>query len=89
LTGRSSERAMHLPFRRNHPKPEPLWRRLDRAAGEINPFLLIFAVGLVFLYLTCVVGLLLKLPLNRVDNYTAVVPAATQLPKLTEPSSGF
>ena len=81
---------MQLPFRRNHPEPEPFWRRLDRLAGEINPFLLILAVGLVFLYLTCVVGLLVKVPFNRNgDGASACSAAAAPPPKLTEISSGF
>lgn len=80
---------MQLPFRRNHPEPEPFWRRLDRAAGEINPFLLILAVGLVILYLTCVIGLLLKLPLTRVGDDAAASPAlVAPLPRLTAPPSG-
>jgi hypothetical protein len=76
---------MQLPFRRNHPQPEPFWRRLDRAAGEINPFLLIIAVGLVFLYLTCVVGLLLKMQPPRIGDNAPAGPAAAQLATLTAP----
>jgi hypothetical protein len=53
--------------RRGHSVPEPLWRRIDRVAGEINPFLLVLAIGLVLLYLTSVVGLLIKFPITRID----------------------
>jgi hypothetical protein len=50
--------------RPDDPAPEPLWRRLDRAAGELNPFLMLLAIGLVILYLTGAFGLLLKLPIT-------------------------
>jgi hypothetical protein len=79
---------MQLPFRRNHPEPEPFWRRLDRAAGEINPFLLIIAVGLVFLYLTCVLGLLLKMQPPRIGGNALACPTAAQLATLTAPLGG-
>jgi hypothetical protein len=47
---------------------EPLLRRLDRVAGEVNPFLIILMVGLRLLNLTRVVTLGLKnLPITRVD----------------------
>jgi hypothetical protein len=55
---------MRHPSRRNDPAPEPPWRRLDRAAGEVNPFLMLLAIGLVILYVTCLFGLLVKLPIT-------------------------
>jgi hypothetical protein len=58
---------MRHPSRRDDPAAEPLWRRLDRAAGEINPFLMLLAIGLVILYLTCLFGLLIKLPITYGD----------------------
>lgn len=67
---------MQLPFRRNHPEQEPSWRRLSRVAGEINPFLLIIAAGLLILYLTCLVGLAVKLPVTHVDNSTSDLPSS-------------
>ena len=43
------------------PKPRskspPLRRQVERAAGEMNPLLMIFAIGLLILDLTCYVGL--------------------------------
>jgi len=56
---------------RHDPAPEPLWRRLDRAAGEVNPFLMLVAIGLVILYLTCLFGLLIKLPIRYGDPSTS------------------
>jgi hypothetical protein len=35
----------------------PLMRQLDRVAGEINPLLMIFILGLGILDLTCYVGI--------------------------------
>ena len=55
---------MRRTSRRDDPAPEPPWRRLDRAAGEVNPFLMLLAIGLVILYLTCLFGLLIKLPIT-------------------------
>lgn len=50
--------------RQDRPAPEPIWRRLDRAAEELNPFLMLTAIGLVLLYLVGAVGLLVKLPIT-------------------------
>jgi hypothetical protein len=45
-----------------------LWRRLDRVAGEINPFLMVLVVGLVLLNLTCLVGLVVSnLPMMQIS----------------------
>lgn len=38
-------------------KKVPFMRQLDRVAGEINPLLVIFMIGLGILDLTCYVGL--------------------------------
>jgi hypothetical protein len=39
------------------PEPRsPLLRRLERAAGELNPFLTILAIGIAVLDLTCYMG---------------------------------
>jgi hypothetical protein len=38
-------------------KRVPFMRQLDRVAGEINPLLVIFMIGLGILDLTCYVGL--------------------------------
>jgi hypothetical protein len=63
----------HL-YRRNHHVPKLLWRRLDRVAGEINPFLMVLAIGLFVLYLTCLIGLVIKLPITRVDPAACAAP---------------
>jgi hypothetical protein len=42
-------------------------RQLDRAAGELNPFLLAVSIGLVVLYTTSLFGLILKLPVTQQD----------------------
>jgi hypothetical protein len=46
---------------------EPLLRRLDRVAGEINPFLMILAIGLALLNLVFFVArIVASLPITRV-----------------------
>src|SRR3981189_2886172 len=56
---------------------EPLMRRLDRVAGEINPFLLIVVVGLVILNLTCFVALTVsQLPITRIKPDPSISPSA-------------
>jgi len=64
---------MRYRSRRGQPAPEPLWRRLDRVAREVNPFLMLLAIGLVVLYVTCLGDLLLKLPIIHA-NTCAVGP---------------
>jgi hypothetical protein len=39
-------------------------RRLDRAAGTMNPFLMVLAIGLAVLNLTCVTLLALRMPVS-------------------------
>ena len=51
--------AHSRPPRDDHSR-ESLWPRLDRVAGEINPFLMIIVVGLLLLNLTCLVGLVVS-----------------------------
>ena len=43
---------MAQPFHRHH-SPAQWLRRLDRAAGRMNPYLVVLAIGLVLLNLTC------------------------------------
>ena len=59
---------MHqLPPQDDHSR-EPLLRRLDRVAGELNPFLMILVVGLALLDLVCFVALMVsRLPITRVS----------------------
>ena len=52
--------------------------RIDRAAREVNPFLIVLAIGLMILYLTCLVGLLVKLPVVRVYTCAARPSPATE-----------
>jgi hypothetical protein len=40
-------------------------RRLDRASGNINPFLTVLAIGLAILNLTCIALLAPRLPITR------------------------
>ena len=53
-------------------------RRLDRAAGEINPILLVLMVGLVILIAIRVTTMgLSNLPITRVDPSCLISPAPT------------
>jgi hypothetical protein len=54
---------------------ELLMRRLDRAADEINPFLIIMMVGLLILNLTRLFTMVLpNFPITRVDPGCIVSP---------------
>jgi hypothetical protein len=56
---------------------EPLIRRLDRVADEINPFLTILMVGLVILIAVRVVTMgLANLPITRVDPSCLMSPGS-------------
>ena len=73
--------AMQPTSRRNHRSPKYLMRRLEQAAGQLNPFLLAVAIGLVVLYATSLVGLILKLPVTHLDvciqtSASSATPAA-------------
>jgi hypothetical protein len=67
--------AQLLPQR--HRSPDRWLRRLDRAAGVMNPFLSVLAIGLVILNLTCVALLAARLPIT---HRTAGVAACTDPP---------
>ncbi len=69
---------MRYRSRRGQSVPEPLWRRIDRAAREVNPFLMVLAIGLIILYLTCLGGLLVKMPVVRVYTCAAGPSPATE-----------
>jgi hypothetical protein len=45
-----------------HHRPRRLMRRLDRATGQMNPYLFAVAIGLVVLYVTCLTALVVRLP---------------------------
>ncbi len=70
---------MRYRSRRGQSVSEPLWRRIDRAAREVNPFLMVLAIGLIILNLSCLAGLLIKLPITRVDAAACALP-----PQVTE-----
>lgn len=55
-------------------KKVPFMRQLDRVAGEINPLLVIFMIGLGILDLTCYVGL--EMSRNAHAQRAAVTSAA-------------
>ena len=53
-------------------------RRLERVAGEVNPFLIILAVGLVILNLARLATLgLSNFPITRVNPNCLISPATT------------
>jgi hypothetical protein len=55
--------------------PQPMLRRLERAAGDINPFLVVIAIGLLILYLSCLLALqLAHLPLRRASVIETAMP---------------
>jgi hypothetical protein len=62
---------------RDHRWPKQLMRRLDDAAGQLNPFLLAIAIGLLVVYATGLVGLLLKLPVTHMDVCAAASASST------------
>jgi hypothetical protein len=62
---------------RDDQRSEPLMRRLDRVADEINPYLIVLMVGLLILNLTRLVSLgLANFPVTRVDPSCLVTPAS-------------
>jgi hypothetical protein len=55
MTSRERTRRRRSPF---EPRPfRDLWRQLERVAGLINPFLIILAIGLMILDLSCFTAL--------------------------------
>jgi len=66
--------AQHLP-RPDH-SLDPWLRRLDRAAGRMNPFLVVLAIGLAILNLTCLALLAAQLPITRHPPGSADFPAS-------------
>jgi hypothetical protein len=56
-------------------------RRLDHATGEINPFLFAVAIGLFVLYISCLVGLVIRLPIvhSNACVTTSGAPAAGEV----------
>jgi hypothetical protein len=57
--------------------PQPMLRRLERAAGDINPFLIVIAIGLVVLDLSCFLALqVARLPLRHAGMIEIAAPFA-------------
>jgi hypothetical protein len=57
---------------------EPLMRRLDRVADQVNPFLIILMVGLLMLNLTRLATMgLSNFPITRVDPSCLISPLST------------
>ena len=55
--------------------PQPVLRRLERAAGAINPFLIVIAIGLVVLDLSCLLALqLARIPLRHASVIEIAMP---------------
>jgi hypothetical protein len=52
--------------RRGH-RPRQLLRRLDRTVSRLNPYLLAIAIGIGILYVTCLVALLVRLPVVHLN----------------------
>lgn len=65
-------------FPRRNRYREPLLRRLDHAAGQINPFLAMIAIGLAVLDAACLIALIDtgSLAIHRGDAGTAVSASA-------------
>jgi hypothetical protein len=63
---------------RHDPASEPLIRRLDRVADEVNPFLIILMVGLLILTVVRVATMgLSNFPITRVDPSCLISPVPT------------
>ena len=61
----------------NYHRAKRVARRLDHATGEINPFLFAVAIGLVVLYISCLVALAIRLPVVHLNAcVTSASPAA-------------
>jgi hypothetical protein len=72
------EAEMQRRSSRDDQTSEPLMRRLDRVADEINPFLMILMVGLLILTVTRVATLgLSNFPITLVDPSCLISPAPT------------
>jgi hypothetical protein len=63
------------PRRPHRTRSVQVLRRLDRAASRLNPVLFVSAVGLGVLYITCLLALLIRLPVVPLDA-CKVNPAA-------------
>ena len=72
-----------------HHSPERWLRRLDRAADGINPFLIVLAIGLGILNLTCLALLASHLPITRGTPGLSACPLSSAgSPGALPPASG-
>jgi hypothetical protein len=53
-------------------------RRLDRVAGQINPFLFVVVIGLLVLYLTYLVALMVRLPVIHLTACVSTSAASAE-----------
>jgi hypothetical protein len=51
-------------------------RQIDRTTGQINPYLFAAAIGLLVLYVTCLVALTVRLPPIHLRACVAAQPEA-------------
>ena len=65
--------------------PRSLAARLDRAAGDMNAFLLVLAIGLATLDLTCLWAFKMKEALPAMARATATSTAAVNKPPHQKP----
>ncbi len=67
-------------FPRRNRFREPLLRRIDRAAGQINPFLMVVAIGLAVLDASCLIALL--------DTGSLAISRGGPSPTISAPAAG-
>ena len=68
------------------PPPRSLAARLDRAASDMNAFLLVLAIGLATLDLTCLWAIKMKEALPSMARATATSGAAVNKPVHAKPA---
>jgi hypothetical protein len=68
------------------PSPKSLAARLDRAAGDMNAFLLVLAIGLATLDLTCLWAFKMRDALPAMARATATSTAAVNKPGNQKPA---
>jgi len=76
-------------FPHPHHSPDRWLRRLDRAAGAMNPILTVLVIGLAVLNLTCLALLVSRLPITHGrPDLSACLPSAASSPGAAPPASG-
>ena len=71
---------------KKHPPPRSLAARLDRAAGDVNAFLLVLAIGLATLDLTCLWAFKMRDALPAMARSTATSTMAINKPPNQKPA---